>query len=348
MKKFTHQYINQVTGAFVLVALVILVAVLYVEGQGHHWFDRTVAYHLILPEEGSHGLKAGAVVMVLGTEAGEITDIEITPQDRMQARMILRHDFTRFIGIDSRVTIKRVLGMAGDAFVDISGRPGDPLAPDATLEAVVDRAVSDLVQETLEQIRNEILPAIQAIRLAAQGHTRLTARLEEPVLQTVATIGSIAAKIDTGTGMAHRVLADRQMADDIQTLIVHADDMTRETTRAASSLATAATQIGTSTRRLHDSLDLLPQTIQTADTTLRNIDRVSNNLIQVTASISSTMEHIDNQVASLSAVIFQAQSTLHEIQRLAQAVQQHWLIRGYVDDDPPTEPISAREVMETP
>ena len=64
--------------------------------------------------------------------------------------------------------------------------------------------------------------------------------------------------------------------------------------------------------------------------------------------MTATIENIDDQVNSLSGVMVQAQSTLREIQRLAQAVQQHWLIRSYVEDDPPAEQISAREVMETP
>lgn len=347
MKQFRHRYINQVTGAFVLLALLISISVIYIAGQEHSWFERTIAFGLLLPEEGSYGLKPGAAVMVLGTLAGEITDISITPENRMMARMIVREDFTQFIGTDSQATIRKTLGMAGDAFVNISGRPGPPLTPDAVIEAVVDLAVTEMLQETLEQIRVELLPAIRSIRLAAENHVQLTGALEYPALDTIEKFNSIATKIETGQGLANRVLTDKAMADDVSAAIDETANMFKQTSAAAVEIQAAVAQIGRSAGKMQDSIELFPETIHRTNATLEDIQKISKNLIQVTSSMSSTVENVNSQVTSLSGVIVQTQATMREIQRLTEAAQQHWLIRGYVEDDVPHARISPREVMVT-
>ena len=348
MKRFTHRYINQVTGAFVLLALLISGVGIYMVGQVQHWFERTVAIGLLLPEEGCYGLKPGAVVMVMGTEAGEVTDIEITPDDRMTARMAVRQDFARFIGTDSRATIKRTLGVAGDAFVEISGRRGQPLPTGALIETVVDRAVSDMLQETLEQIRTEALPAMRGIRLAAENHAQLVVTLEEPILKALETLNSIAAKIDKGEGLASRALAEKRMADDVSNMIKQANITLEETGTAAKELQAAAAQIGKSTGKLHETIEQFPETVQRANATLEDIHKISENLIRVTALMPDTIKNINDQLKLLSGVIIQAQTTLREIQRLTEATQRHWLIRGYVEDDQTYMRISPKEVIITP
>ena len=331
-----------------LLALLISVSVIYIAGQEHSWFKRTTAFGLLLPEEGSYGLKPGAAVMVLGTVAGEITDIRITSDDRMMARMIVREDFARFIGTDSHATIKKTLGMAGDSFVNISGRPGPPLNTDTLIEAVVDREVMEILHETLEQIRAELLPAIRSIRLAAENHVQLIEALENPALKTIGTLNSIATKIDKGQGLANRVLADKTMADDVSAVINQSNIMFKETSAAAMEIKTAAAQIGKSALKLQDSIEQFPETIHRTNVTLEDIQEISKNLIQVTTLMPRALENVDSQVTSLSSVIVQAQATLREIQRLTEAMQQHWLIRGYVDDDAPNARIAPREVIVTP
>ncbi len=306
MKRFTHRHINQITGLFVLLAILIAGVGIYMVGQVQHWFERTVTFNLLLPEEGCYGLKPGAIVLIMGTEAGEVTNIEITPDDRMTASTAVRQDFARFIGTDSRATIKKTFGVAGDAFVEIGGQRGKPLPTGALIETVVDRAVSDMLQETLEQIRTEALPAMRGIRLAAENHAQLVVTLEEPILKALETLNSITEKIDKGEGLAGRALADKQMADDVSNMI------------------------------------------KQANITLEETRKVSENLTRVTALMPDTIKNINDQLKLLSGAIIQAQTTLREIQRLTEATQRHWLIRGYVEDDQTYMRIPPKEVIITP
>ena len=351
MKRFTHRYVNQIAGAFVLLAILISAVGIYMAGRAQHWFERTIAINLLLPEDGCYGLKPGAVVMVMGTEAGEVTNIHVRSDDRMTASVALRQDFTRFIGTNSHATIKKTFGMAGDAFVEISGRRGQPLPDEALIETAVDRAINDMLQETLDQIRTEILPAIRTIRLAADSHAQLMARLdnpEHPALKTLEALKSIATKIDKGDGLANRLLADKQIADDFGSLIGRANVTLDEAGAAARELRAVAAQIGKSAQNLDKTIEQSPETIRQVNATLEDIRKISGNLIRLTASMSDTIENIDDQVKLLPGVIVQAQATLREIQRLAEATQRHWLIRGYVEDDQANTRIAPKEVIVTP
>ena len=351
MKRFTHRYVNQITGVFVLLVLLILGAGIYMAGRTQHWFERTITINLLLPDDGCYGLKPGAVVMIMGTEAGAVTHIHIRSDDRMTASMTVRQDFVRFVGTDSRATIKKTLGMAGDAFVEISGKRGQPLTSDALIETSVDRTINEMLQETLDQIRNEVLPTIQMIRLAAESHAQLVDSLddpEHPALKILETLNSIVTKIDKGDGLANRLLADKQMADDFGGMIDRINTTLEETEGAARELRAVAVQIGKSAEKLHETIEQSPETVRQVNTTLKDIQKISSNLIRITASMPATIENVNDQFKSLSGLIIQAQATLREIQRFAEAAQRHWLIRGYVEVDEPNNRIAPKEVIVTP
>jgi len=52
MARSTHRYVNQVTGAFVLLVLLIVVVGILMAGRAQHWFERTITVDLLLPVEG--------------------------------------------------------------------------------------------------------------------------------------------------------------------------------------------------------------------------------------------------------------------------------------------------------
>jgi phospholipid/cholesterol/gamma-HCH transport system substrate-binding protein len=351
MTRFTHRYVNQIVGAFVLLTLLISGVGIYMAGHAQHWFERTIAINLLLPQEGCFGLKPGAIVTVMGTEAGEVTDIHIRDDNRMTASMAVRQDFTRFIGTGSRASIKKTMGVAGDAFVEISGPQGQSLPADALIETTVDRAIGQMLEDTLNQIRTEVLPTARAIRLAADRYAQLAVSLgdpEHPALKTLETLNSIAMKINQGNGLAHRLLDDKQMADDVGSMIERANVTLDETGAAVRELRAVAAQIGKSAQTLHETIEQSPETIHQVNATLEDIRTISGNLIRVTASMPVTIENVNDQVKSLSGIFIQAQATLREIQRLAEAAQRHWLVRGYVEEDEANTRISPKEVVVTP
>jgi len=351
MSRFADRHVNQITGIFVLLAVLISGVGIYMAGRAQHWFERTVSMNLLLPEEGCYGLRSGAAVMVMGTGAGEVTHIEIGDDDRMKARIVVREDFARFVDTESRATIKKTLGMAGDAFVEITGSGGRSLPEDTLIETTVDRAINDMLQETLDQIRNEVLPTIRTIRVAAERSTQLVSHLDNPghpAIKALERLESIATKIDEGDGLANRLLADEDLADGVSETIDQVRVALDETSAMVRELRAVTTEIGESAQELHKAIVQSPETMRQINATLKDIRQVSSNLIRVTAAMPDTLERVNEQVQSLSGVVIQVQATLREIQRIAEATQRHWLIRGYVEEDEPDTRIAPREVIVAP
>jgi len=121
-----------------------------------------------------------------------------------------------------------------------------------------------------------------------------------------------------------------------------------ETGAVAKELRIVTTEVGKSARELHGAIVQSPETMQKLNTTLEDIQKISANLIHVTAAMPATIENVNKQVQSLSGVVIQVQATLREIQRVAEATQRHWLIRGYVEEHESNTRIAPTEVIVAP
>ena len=346
--RFMYRHVNQITGVFVLLALVVTGVGIYVTGRVQHWFEPTDTITLLLPAEGASGLMPGAVVVIKGTDAGEVTHIRVRDDGRMTATATVRRDFARFIGADCRATIKKTFGVAGDAFIEITGGGGRPLAAGALIEVVVDRAPTDMIQEVVGQIRTEILPAVRDIRLAAQSFRQLASDINKPAVDALNRIEVIGAKIDKGDGLLPRMLADKQMADDVSGVIGRVNTTLDETGAAVKELRAVAAQLGKSAGKLHETIEQLPTTVRKVNTTLGSVNKVTDNLVRVTGAMPATLDNVDQTVKSLAGLIAQTQTTLREIQKLVEGAQRHWLVRGYIKDDKPDGRIAPKDVVISP
>src|SRR5690606_32723374 len=92
-RAFSH--VNVAVGSFVLLALLVLVAIIVQGGRIRDWFSPSVTLTLQLPPEGSHGLKEGSRVLVMGTEVGTIRRILFGARggDHMYAEARIREAF---------------------------------------------------------------------------------------------------------------------------------------------------------------------------------------------------------------------------------------------------------------
>jgi hypothetical protein len=70
--------------------------------------------------------------------------------------------------------------------------------------------------------------------------------------------------------------------------------------------------------------------------TLNNLQKASTNLPMISDALSEAKD--------LPELLLQTQQTLHEIESLVQGMQQHWLIRKYIEQPQPNPRIAPSEV----
>ena len=124
--------------------MLVFVAALLYSGQVRKWFKPGETLKVVLPEAGLFGLTQGSTVEILGTVAGDVTDIVIDPNQRMYAEVRIDREMVPFIRSDSKATIRKTFGIAGDAYLEISRGSGQPLDwQEAVIIAKSDRQATE-------------------------------------------------------------------------------------------------------------------------------------------------------------------------------------------------------------
>jgi len=221
-KPFKFRYVSQIAGGLVLVVLAILLASIVIAGKAQGWFEPVTSLQLTFPPEGSFDLQNGADVVILGTVVGAVERITVNDDGSMSARITIRGKFIRFVRTDSRAVVKKKLGLAGDAYVEITKGTGAELPEDASLACTKDTEITEMIQQAMEEVRTNTMPAIQQGQRALEEYTKLAEDLNDPdgeVQQLLRNINSIVEGLEKGEGTAGLFLRDKKMAAQVEDMV---------------------------------------------------------------------------------------------------------------------------------
>src|SRR5580765_7898094 len=126
-KRFQFRHVNEITGTFVILVMVVLIAAVVWTGRSQRWFRSNVTLRIVLPEAGAAGIRQGSEVYFLGTLVGSVSDVIVDSAGRMEAQANIRYDFFRFVRADSSAAVKKKFGVAGDSFFEIARGEGATL-----------------------------------------------------------------------------------------------------------------------------------------------------------------------------------------------------------------------------
>jgi phospholipid/cholesterol/gamma-HCH transport system substrate-binding protein len=345
-KPFKFRYVNQIAGAFVLIIVLLVVAGVVATAYWQRWFAPTYRVRLLLPEEGSMGLRKGADVMLLGTVVGSVSDVTVnSATGEMAADVTIREDFFNFVRSDSSAAIKKTFGIAGDAYIEISRGRGSPLPREgATLKVSVDRGATELVQEMIDQIRKTAIPTIEEFR-------RLAADLRDPegnVQQAISHVRNIAGAVDRREGLVGRVISDPEMARQFEQTIpkltgaldqVHA--ILTDTRKTTSQLPDLAASAHEQIKRLPALMEQTQAILGELQVMLKDVQKTTSGLPQVVAGAVKTLD-------SLPGLVLQTQETIRQMERLIEGFQRHWLVRSYIEQEDPNRRIAPETVGGVP
>jgi len=212
-----YRYVNQAVGAFVVITVLIVGVTAAQSDVLRRWFNPRQQVKVLLPQEGLYGLSAGAKVEVLGTEAGEVGQIVIDPNQQIHAEVYIRRDMLGFIRSDSKAMIRKQFGVAGASYLEITRGYGTPLDWDyAVLEAEADRGPTDLVQALIRDLRTELLPVIDDAKRAIEAYADLGEQLSDPdgsLNTSLASLSEISEGLNAGEGAVGRLLKDDDLAE---------------------------------------------------------------------------------------------------------------------------------------
>jgi len=176
---FKFRFVNEITGVFVLLAIAVLIAGIFLAGRAQGLFEPKFRLHTIFQaEEGTYGLKKGSEVRILNTAAGSVTRIRPTAEGAIEASFELKSSFHGFVRANSVAVVRKTLIVAGDSFVDISiGNLHEPLIADGSLiTCTPDKGITEQAQLILEELRTRALPTLEKLNAVLDELPELTAQ----------------------------------------------------------------------------------------------------------------------------------------------------------------------------
>lgn len=304
---FKFRRVNEITGIFVLVIVVVLIASIVWTGHSQRWFKGRVTLQIVLPEAGAAGIRQGSEVYFLGTLVGSVSDVVVDSTGRMEAQTRIRSDFFRFVRADSSAVVKKKFGLAGDAYFEITRGEGQPL-PEKNA-SIVCRALPDTVETAIEEVRSAALPDLQKLSVGLDTWTALGTNLiatQEQLTQLISRLNDVVAGIQQGKGTAGKLVTGTTLADQTQTLLARANGVMSE--------------------------------LQGMTT---NLNIVVNNIQHGTTRLPEITDTVADETKDLPGLVLQTQISMREVERLVEAMQRTWLVRKYVNhtNPPPLRPL---------
>lgn len=334
------RYANEAVGALVLVAALVLIGAALQAGVLRAWLQPGVTLRVILPEEGSLGLSRGAAVEILGTQAGEVQRVVISPDDTLYAEVTLDESMSVFVRTDSRAIIRKQFGIAGAAYLDIIRGTGAPLDWGyAVIHAEADRAATDTVSELIEEVQDMIRPILEDVQRTANAAAAFAERLQDPDSSLQRTLANVAAATDgiaEGEGLVGRLLSDKAMAarlerslDDVGAILTDVRSVTAE-------MRGTAEDVRAELRRLPEMLARADAIMASAQAVMRDAERTSPEAPGIARDVRAS-------TTALPALLVQTQQTTYELERLLAQLRRSWLFGGGSGDGDATR-LPASEV----
>ena len=319
------RYTNETVGLFVLITLLIFIAGLIYSGQVRKWFNPGETLKVVLPDEGLFGLAQGSAVEILGTKAGEIKDIVINPDQKIHAIARIDSDMAVFVRSDSKATIRKTFGIAGDAYLEITRGSGELLDWEyAVITVKSDRKTSDTLAELIEELRAKVLPVVDDAHKAILMLTAVAKELQDPdkgVQQLLANLNSISDRIDRGEGAIGRLLTEDKLVRDLEALVARMglifDDL-KETIQNVSEFS----------KEFDVETGDIPEITRNLKRTLASMEMVMKDLSQTTPQLPQIVKNVGDTTDAVPVLVLQVQQVMVELERLIQQLQSHWLLGG--------------------
>ncbi len=163
------RYVNEITGVFVLLAILALIAGIYFAGKAQGLFEpKFRLFAVFTTEEGAFGLKKGSEIKIRNVSVGIVEDIQPTQAGTIRATFLIKKSYHQFVRTSSKALVKQAYVVAGDAFLEITvGNAKDPVLPEnSEIVCVKDTQILEQATKMIENVQQALLPALEKMQMA--------------------------------------------------------------------------------------------------------------------------------------------------------------------------------------
>jgi phospholipid/cholesterol/gamma-HCH transport system substrate-binding protein len=305
------RYSDEWVGLLVIIAMLLFFGVAFEAGVVSRWFQSNATLRILLPEKGSAGLSAGADVEVLGTKAGEISRVVITPNQQMYAEASIDEQAVPFIRRGSVGVIRKRFGIAGAAYLDVLRGTGQALDWGyAVIPGTTERDPTESIGTLIDQVRDKVYPILDDLGRTTHG----LAELVENMRQGKGDIGRLLVD-DTMVKEAERVVASVQRSvNNIETIVAQLDDAAHGVAQLVKNVKLPQNGVSGVLKRIDAILTSLQGAIQQLAQAAQHLPRIARN--------------VEGSSATLPSLLTQTQQAVYDFDQLVIQLRGSWLLGG--------------------
>jgi len=303
-----------IVGVFVLLAIIILVAGIFILGGKQKRFEKTILVRAIF--DNVSGLKLGNNVWFSGVKIGTIKSINFSGTSQVEVTMKLEQDVNKYIHKDSKARLGSE-SLIGNKIIEIYG--GNPNGP------IIDDNDKLEVEKSLET--SEIMATLQENN---KNLVKITGDLKQ-----------VSREILHGKGMVGTLLTDSALANNFRSIVHNLHKTTVSTALATNQLTDFTAKLnnknGLANKLMTDTViyaNLNSSVFQLKKTTT-NAAIITDSLKMATSKLTTGKSPIgvllnDEKMATqIRNTMGKLETTSVKLDENMEALQHNFLLRGY-------------------
>ena len=310
--KLQYSTMERMTGAFILLTLIVFLFTVAVVGRGKNWFRKHVVYYTTF-EEG-YNLVSGSRVKLLGTDIGSVTDVSLTKDNKVKVQVKVLTEYSSRIRTNSVATVESPT-VIGSEYINI--RPGTSKAAVIPPEGLIPSKEKKKLTEYLEQY--EIGEKLAHLGKILEDLAQITDQLKDPkgpFFGTFSNLQEVTGTVEAGEGSLGRLIKSDELYEHMDAFVATLQETADKLVRAGASIEEGSAHLEKATREAPEMVDK----------TQELLDRL--------LKVQVILEKVMTEVPEISA---QAREGMQEVNRILDSVKENFLIRPNLPPPPESE-----------
>ena len=296
--RLQYSTMERLTGAFILLTLLIFLFTVAVVGRGKNWFRKHVVFYTTF-EEG-YNLVSGSRVKLLGTDVGSVVEVTLSESNQARVKIRVLADYAPRIRSNSVATVESPT-VIGSEYINIS--PGTSNAAPIPPEGEIPTKEKKKLMEYLEEY--EVGEKLENIGKILEDLAKITGTVE-------AGEGSLGRLVKSDE--LHQQISDE--LDAIGRFVATLQETADHLARAGAKIEEGSVHAEKATREAPEMVD--------------KVQELLDRLLRVSALMEKAMVEVPE-------ISTRAREGMREVNLILESVKENFLIRPNLPPSPESE-----------
>ncbi len=353
---FRIKHFDRYVGIFVILALVFVFVTLVFTARGQRWFEKR--YHYTVLFQKVHGLKAGTAVTISGMEVGAVKSLRINPENKVELTLEVLRTYKDYIRKDSQATI--VSGLLGGKTVEVTvGSPNEPLlAEGVPIASREPKELTDILKEI------DVKAPLEKLDEALENIKSITEKLSSPrgeLFTLLKNMEILTTQLKEGRGNVGAILQDRKMHREINAAVEslrrsasHIEETTQNASKFSRDLPRLMVEVDRAMQEVPRIVEDVKKAAADLSLAMGEVQKaasdgpaIAENVKDITQDVKVITGHVKKSSPEIPGLLATTQESVEEAEKLIQGLQNHWLLRGSMEQTRGGSPVEISQ-RETP